>query len=161
MSHNLCPWTPMIYSPFPQSFFLSLSLAPTAPQAFMLSFQIAPITDFFGWLLILIPGCHPISDINMKWRQCQKGSHSERSRPSFFLLFFFLNISCFFWHIWVVPFEFDWTQASPQIPIQPAVPLSLSFCLSEIHSNTGSVKLLRCQNYEKRLRTLHCCHGNK
>ncbi len=35
-----------------------------------------------------------------------------------------------FRRISVVPLEFDWTQASPQIPIQSAVPLSLGRCVS-------------------------------
>lgn len=67
----------------------------------------------------------PISHINIKWQQCHKGSHAE---PVIYLFILSWMSPTHFWHIWVVPFEFAWTQASPQIPIQPAVPLSLCRC---------------------------------
>lgn len=70
----------------------------------------------------------PISHVNMKWQQCQKASHAERSH--------LLSLQ----HISVASFESDWTQASLQIPTEAAVPLFLWHCLTELHGNTGLVE---------------------
>lgn len=141
---------------------LPLSLAMATPQFRRLSFQMSPLTLLlsFGSLIFGDDCSYLFLDVTHIWYQYENGSNVKKACMQRD------HVHCFLWisptrfqHILVVPFEFDWTQASPQIAIQSTVPLSLCSCVS-LNSMVTLAQSSCCAAKIKCFRNSHCCHGN-